>query len=307
MHDDRVHVERRITRMLAERLRPSVYRDPVPLLLESWQAPGEPVPVGEGLSAQYSETKAGELWGPPWGTTWFHVTGTVPERWAGREVEAVVDLGFAPDRPGFSAEALAMRPDGTPVKALNPMSTWLPVAAAARGGEAVDAVRRGRLQPGHRRRRRRVVPRGRAHRRERAPLPRTARGARRVRAPGVGARAGHRGARPADARSCPPTRPAAGRSCARWSAALDALDLTDVAGTARRGPRRARRGAGRARARRRPPCQRRRPRAHRLGVAVAAARDRPQGRPHVRQRHRADGRPPRAASSRCPRPSSTPG
>ena len=129
MHDDRVHVERRITRMLAERLRPAVYRDPVPLLLESWQAPGEPVPVGEGLSAQYSETKAGELWGPPWGTTWFHVTGTVPEHWAGLEVEAVVDLGFACDRPGFSAEARAMRPDGTPIKALNPMSTWLPVAA----------------------------------------------------------------------------------------------------------------------------------------------------------------------------------
>ena len=138
MHDDRVHVERRITRMLAERLRPAVYRDPVPLLLESWQAPGEPVPVGEGLSAQYSETKAGEWWGPPWGTTWFRVTGTVPEHWTGLEVEAVVDLGFACDRPGFSAEALAMRPDGTPIKALNPMSTWLPVSASARGGEAVE-------------------------------------------------------------------------------------------------------------------------------------------------------------------------
>src|SRR6476619_223390 len=137
MHDDRVHVERRITRMLAERLRPAVYRDPVPLLLESWQAPGEPVSVGEGLSAQYSETKAGEWWGPPLGTTWFRATVTVPELWAGLEVEAVIDLGFACDRPGFSAEALAMRPDGTPIKALNPMSTWLPVAAAARGGEAV--------------------------------------------------------------------------------------------------------------------------------------------------------------------------
>jgi alpha-mannosidase len=138
MHDDRVHVERRITRMLTERLRPAVYRDPVPLALESWQAPGEPVAVSEGLSAQYSETKAGERWGPPWGTTWFHVTGSVPEHWAGLEVEAVVDLGFACDRPGFSAEALAMHPDGIPIKALNPMSTWLPVAAAARGGETFD-------------------------------------------------------------------------------------------------------------------------------------------------------------------------
>ncbi|HEX5562043.1 MAG TPA: glycoside hydrolase family 38 C-terminal domain-containing protein [Nocardioidaceae bacterium] len=138
MHDDRVQVERRVGRMLAERLRPAVYGESVPLSLASWQAPGEPVPPGVGLSAQYSETKAGEEWGPSWGTTWFHVSGTVPGHWAGREVEAVVDLGFASDRPGFSAEALAMLPDGTPVKALNPMSTWLPVAASARGGEDVD-------------------------------------------------------------------------------------------------------------------------------------------------------------------------
>jgi alpha-mannosidase len=138
MHDDRLHVERRVDRMLRERLRPAVYGATAPLALESWQAPGEPVPVADGIAASYSETKAGQEWGPPWGTTWFHVTGTVPAEWAGREVEAVVDLGFAADRPGFSAEALAMRPDGSPVKALNPMSTWLPVAASAAGGEQVD-------------------------------------------------------------------------------------------------------------------------------------------------------------------------
>ena len=138
MHDDRVQVEARIKRVLAERLRPAVYGAAAPLGLESWQAPGEPVPAAEGIAASYSETKAGEAWGPPWGTTWFHLTGTVPQEWAGQEVEAVVDLGFAQDRPGFSAEALAMRPDGSPVKALNPLSTWLPVAASARGGEPVD-------------------------------------------------------------------------------------------------------------------------------------------------------------------------
>jgi alpha-mannosidase len=138
MHDDRVHVERRIDRMLAERLRPAVYGESVPLAVESWQAPAEPVPASVGLSAQYSESKTGEEWGPPWSTTWFHLTGSVPDHWAGREVQAVVDLGFAVDRPGFSAEALAMSPDGTPLKALNPRNTWLPVAAPARGGETVD-------------------------------------------------------------------------------------------------------------------------------------------------------------------------
>jgi len=138
MHDDRVHVERRITRMLAERLRPAVYGQCVPLAVESWQAPSDPVPVSVGLAAQYSESKTGEDWGPPWSTTWFHLTGTVPDHWAGLEVQAVVDLGFAVDRPGFSAEALAMTPDGTPLKALNPRNTWLPVAAPARGGETLD-------------------------------------------------------------------------------------------------------------------------------------------------------------------------
>ncbi|HET7385686.1 MAG TPA: glycoside hydrolase family 38 C-terminal domain-containing protein [Nocardioidaceae bacterium] len=138
MHDDRTQVERRITRMLDERLRPAVHRDGVPLGLESWQAPGEPVPISEGLSAHYSEAKPGQEWGPPWGTTWFRLSGSVPDPWAGLEVEAVVDLGFARTRPGFSAEALAMRPDGTPIKGLNPLSTWLPVAAPARGGEPVE-------------------------------------------------------------------------------------------------------------------------------------------------------------------------
>ena len=40
MHDDRVHVERRVDRMLRERLRPAVHGATAPLALESWQAPG---------------------------------------------------------------------------------------------------------------------------------------------------------------------------------------------------------------------------------------------------------------------------
>ena len=49
------------------------------------------------------------------------------------------------------------------------------------------------------------------------------------------------------------------------------------------------------------------PRAHRLGVAVAAARDRPQGAAHVRQRHCALDRDYPSSSSPARRPSSTPG
>jgi alpha-mannosidase len=138
MHDDRVLIERRVERILRERLRPAVHGTDVPLGVEVWHAPGEPVAVAEALQAPYRPAHASEAWGPAWGTSWFHLTGSVPVAWAGRPVEAVIDLGFATDRPGFSAEALVHRPDGTALKGLNPTNTWLRVAERAEGGEPVD-------------------------------------------------------------------------------------------------------------------------------------------------------------------------
>src|SRR5688572_18202527 len=138
MHDDRVLIERRIERILRERLLPAVHGQDAPLAVEVWHAPGEPVAVAEALQAPYRSAQTGEAWGPAWGTSWFHLTGSVPAAWAGRPVEAVIDLGFATDRNGFSAEALVHRPDGTAVKGLNPTNTWLRIADRAEGGEPVE-------------------------------------------------------------------------------------------------------------------------------------------------------------------------
>ena len=41
----------------------------------------------------------------------------------------VVDLGFTATSAGFQAEGLVHRPDGTHVKALNPLNDWVPVAS----------------------------------------------------------------------------------------------------------------------------------------------------------------------------------
>ncbi|ARQ68139.1 alpha-mannosidase [Streptomyces marincola] len=138
MHDDRSLVEDRLHRVLNERLRPAVHRESVPLAVERWDAPGEPVPVAEGLAAAYRPAAAGESWGPPWGTTWFRVTGRVPAGWAGRTVEAVLDLGFDRGMPGFQCEGLVYRPDGEAVKGLNPYNDWVRVAERAAGGEDVE-------------------------------------------------------------------------------------------------------------------------------------------------------------------------
>ncbi|GAA0949276.1 glycoside hydrolase family 38 C-terminal domain-containing protein [Virgisporangium aurantiacum] len=127
MHDDRRVIETRLDRTLRERIRPAVYPNAVPLAVEVWHAPGEPVPVAEGLAAGYGKAAVGEPWGPPWGTSWFRFTGEVPAEWAGRTVEAVLDLGFVHPGPGFSAEGLVYRPDGSPVKGLHPKSHWVRV------------------------------------------------------------------------------------------------------------------------------------------------------------------------------------
>ncbi|NSC25298.1 alpha-mannosidase [Streptomyces albus subsp. chlorinus] len=138
MHDDRALTEGRLKRVLDERIRPAVHPRSVPLEVTVWHAPGEPVPVAEGLAAEHSPIAVGEKWGAPWGTSWFRVQGTVPAEWAGRTVEALLDLGFDENMPGFQCEGLVYRPDGTPVKGLNPRNQWVRVAEQAAGGEAVD-------------------------------------------------------------------------------------------------------------------------------------------------------------------------
>ncbi|EFL18841.1 glycoside hydrolase family 38 C-terminal domain-containing protein [Streptomyces sp. C] len=138
MHDDRSITEHRLRRVLGERIRPAVHSRSIPLAVERWEVPGEPVPVAEALAAPYGPCAVGDAWGPAWGTTWFKVTGEVPADWAGRTVEAVLDLGFDRMMPGFQCEGLVHRADGSEVKALNPYNDWVRVADAATGGERVE-------------------------------------------------------------------------------------------------------------------------------------------------------------------------
>ncbi|MFD4245963.1 alpha-mannosidase [Streptomyces sp. NPDC058525] len=138
MHDDRSITEHRLRRVLKERIKPAVHSRTVPLTLARWEAPEEPVPVAQGLAAAYEPCETGASWGPAWGTTWFKVTGSVPADWAGRTVEAVLDLGFDRMMPGFQCEGLVHRADGSEVKALNPYNDWVRVADRAEGGERVE-------------------------------------------------------------------------------------------------------------------------------------------------------------------------
>ncbi|NNC11744.1 alpha-mannosidase [Planctomonas sp. JC2975] len=148
MHDDSRLVLERINRFLAERITPAVYRERIPLSLTAWEAPDEPVPFAEAVEHPFVPIAPGALWGKPWGTTWFRVTGTVPDAWhaasaepegddegAALAAELVVDLGFTNAQPGFQAEGLIYTPDGVVVKAVEPFNTAVPVDAFTSGSE----------------------------------------------------------------------------------------------------------------------------------------------------------------------------
>jgi alpha-mannosidase len=127
VHDDIPLTVGRVTRVLTERIRPALYTASVPLEVDAHALPGEPIPPAEGPGLHYEQYSVGTPWGPAWSTTWFRLRGQVPAGWRGRHVEAVVDLGFDVNMPGFQCEALVYRADGTPVKSINPRNQWIPV------------------------------------------------------------------------------------------------------------------------------------------------------------------------------------
>ena len=138
MHDERRRIEERVERLHNQRIKPAIYAAAVPFEVSAWQAPGEPVPFEEAAAAPYEPFAMDTPWGPPWGTTWFRMRGRVPAAFAGRRVEAVIDLGFVGDWPGNQAEALVHLADGTPLKAVNPLNQYVAIANPAAGDEVID-------------------------------------------------------------------------------------------------------------------------------------------------------------------------
>ena len=146
MHDDRVLVEGRIARELVQRLFPAIHPVSVPLMVEAAVLPGEPVPFDQARRLRFEPFEVGGRWGRPWGTTWFRCTGAVPPEWAGSG-ELVVDLGFDPRWPGFQAEGLVRAADGRVLGSLHPRRTTLPLDVVG-DGSAVEVFIEAASNPG---------------------------------------------------------------------------------------------------------------------------------------------------------------
>jgi alpha-mannosidase len=148
VHDDRRLIERRIQRALFERIVPAVHGLAIPLAVEAWTAPGEPVEFAEAMRQQFEPFAVGQKWARPWGTTWFRMRAAVPAAWpVGLPVEAVIDLGFRGIDPGFQAEGLVWNADGSPRAGIHPdrRAVRLPDAAP---GEEVELIVEAAANPG---------------------------------------------------------------------------------------------------------------------------------------------------------------
>ncbi|WP_390895182.1 alpha-mannosidase [Microbacterium festucae] len=132
MHSDPRRVRDRLTRFVEESLRGAVHTRVAPLTITGWEVPGEPVPFAEAQRQAFQPFAVGTWWGTPWSTHWLRIEGAIPKDWVRDErhhAEVAIDLGFNGLAPGFQAEALAFRPDGTIVKGVSPRNSHLPVAA----------------------------------------------------------------------------------------------------------------------------------------------------------------------------------
>ncbi len=104
----------------------AVNRESAPLELTAHLVRGDPVSFAEAAGAEYAPFRVGDLWGPPWSTTWFRVRGAVPAAWQGQSVVAEFDLGFEGRHVGFTCEALAWR-NGRPWRGIDPNHRRLPI------------------------------------------------------------------------------------------------------------------------------------------------------------------------------------
>ena len=150
MHDNRKITEGRIERFVRDSLIPALYIETVPLTLGVWDDLDEPLPFADAVGQSYRPIELPRNWGKAWSTSWFHVTGQIPQEWlrgtdAATRVELVIDLGFTHDRPGFQVEGLVYRPDGTTVKSINPRSSYVPVPQDGSG--AIDLYVEGAANP----------------------------------------------------------------------------------------------------------------------------------------------------------------
>lgn len=95
------------------------------------------VPFAERLKYPYKKIVEGEVWGEKWSSSWFRLSGKIPDAWEGKKVVARINI---------SGEGLIFSNDGVPLQGITAGSIFVssyhrelyPVCEAAKGGQTVE-------------------------------------------------------------------------------------------------------------------------------------------------------------------------
>lgn len=147
MHDDSQVIENRVNRVLMQRIMPTEVSERRALQVTALHLPGEPCSVDELDLEAFGAISVGDQWGPPWGTTWFAVTGEphgIGPAGIGLEVQA--DIGFTGALAGFQAEA-AVYVEGRIRSGVHPRRRAIPIEVATTPGGAIDFMLEAAANP----------------------------------------------------------------------------------------------------------------------------------------------------------------
>ena len=136
MNEKEFQIYRERAEGFLERLKNEFFYETVDLQAEVFHSV-DPVPWAKRLEGSYVPAAEGDCWGGLWESAWFHITGKVPEAWAGEPVWFKLELG---------GEILIFDDGGVPfcgltntsVFAANYRKNLLEFTPKARGGETVD-------------------------------------------------------------------------------------------------------------------------------------------------------------------------
>lgn len=162
---------RRLARVRRDLIDPNRYSPAVPFQVSHWAVPSEsdgtagaPVSPEIAVAAEFEPITQGTPWGAPWATTWFRFSVVIPESFADRAVDAVLDIGFSLWGPGFQAEGLIWKREGSgqpdsphrdsgssapvhsnegrwvPYRGLHPMNHVVRISDSATAGETVEIL-----------------------------------------------------------------------------------------------------------------------------------------------------------------------
>ena len=126
----------RVDEILRSTVKPARWPTTAPVEIRAHHLAGEPESYARAVAGRFERFAVGDAWGPLWGTTWFHVTGTVPAAFAGCDCALMVHLGYG-GLSGFGAEGQVWI-DGEPVQGIGPTHQEVRIASPAAGGERID-------------------------------------------------------------------------------------------------------------------------------------------------------------------------